>query len=70
MNNNLPLGAEFDSSAPFNKEQVDFEPLIEKFINASINYNMVFDDMSYFIDLLRDSKHYETINEILLNYDE
>lgn len=70
-NENLPLGAQYDKSAPWNENEIDFEPLIENYIDHILHVStMPIDEIGYLIDLLRDSKHAEKIEDILINLNE
>ena len=66
---NLPFGAQYDKNAPYNKKETNFEQLTENYINHILHEStMPFDEIAYLIDLLRDSKHYEKIDDILLHF--
>jgi len=65
---NLPLGAQYDSSAPYNQKETNFETLTENYIDHILHVSTIpIDEIGYLIDLLRDSKHAEKIEDILIN---
>ena len=70
LHSNLPAGADNDPRAPGNIEEIDFDQCIENYINHILHQStMPFDEIGYLIDLLRETKHAEKINDILINYD-
>lgn len=69
MNYYYPPGAANDPNAPYNQEETDLQPLIDKYIDGTINHGLIYDELQYLIELLLKTDQRETITDILQNYD-